>query len=287
MVVRMRRVLRNNEVDAIICYTLGAHLPIAFAAWASGIPVLLHIGNAPPDDPSARRKIGLQLRLGRRFVRMHVACSQYVRDRVVRDYGMPPSDVVAIVNGIDLPAFLAVRQRPRNSGGPLQLGMIGSFAVHTDQATLIRALAALATRGVDVRLELVGRGTREQELKAVADSLLVADRITWTGTLSDVRDPLGRFDVFAYSVTDQEGLGIALIEALVAGVPCVGSDTGACREVLDNGSLGALVVEDTADAWADAILGVRGVGPVPVEQLARFDIGATALAYERLLGAGA
>lgn len=286
MVVRMRRLLRTDRFDGIVCYTLGPHIAIGLAARSSAIPILVHIGNAPPDDPSARSKIKWQLRIGRRLVRMHVACSSYVRDRVMADYGMPAKDVVTILNGIDLPHFLEVRERPRTVDGALHFGMVGSFEVHKDQATLVRALAAMSDKGIEARLELVGRGTKEPHLRALAEELGVGHLVRWTGTVSDVREALERLDVFAYSVSAQEGLGIALIEALAAGLPCVGSDVGACREVLQDGELGRLLTTEDPDVWAEAIVETRGAGAVPSNKLARFDIATTAESYELLLAGG-
>jgi glycosyltransferase involved in cell wall biosynthesis len=54
-----------------------------------------------------------------------------------------------------------------------------------------------------------------------------------------------------------EGLGMALIEAMAAGVPVVASDVGACREVLDGGDLGLLVPPGDPAALAAAIERVR------------------------------
>ena len=60
--------------------------------------------------------------------------------------------------------------------------------------------------------------------------------INWVGSVSDVRPELLKMDVFAYSVNPQEGLGIALVEAMAAGLPCVAATMwGACQEVLDWG----------------------------------------------------
>jgi glycosyltransferase involved in cell wall biosynthesis len=286
LLIQMRRVLRAHRVDGVVCYTLGPHVAVALAARSLGIPVLVHIGNAPPDDPSARSKIKWQLRIGRRFVKMHVACSEYVRNRVMTDYGMPATSVVAILNGIDLPRFLDVRTRPRPHESALRFGMVGSFEVHKDQMTLIRALAAMAGDGNEARLELVGSGTKEPDLRALADELGVTHLIAWRGYVSDVREALERLDVFAYSVSSQEGLGIALVEALAAGIPCVGSDVGACKEVLKDGQLGKLLVPGDARAWAEAIVQASRDEAVPPVELVRFDIATTAESYEGLFTKG-
>ncbi len=75
-------------------------------------------------------------------------------------------------------------------------------------------------------------------------------------------------DVFVFSTTAEEGLGIALIEAMAAGVPVVASDVPACREVLDNGALGVLVPPGDAAALAAAIAGVLALPKAAAERAA-------------------
>jgi glycosyltransferase involved in cell wall biosynthesis len=60
-------------------------------------------------------------------------------------------------------------------------------------------------------------------------------------------------DIFAFSVRPEEGLGIALIEAMASGPPIVASDVGACREALAGGECGLLVPPGDAVAMAEAI----------------------------------
>jgi Glycosyltransferase len=64
---------------------------------------------------------------------------------------------------------------------------------------------------------------------------------------------MGKADVFAFSVRAEEGLGIALVEAMAAGLPVVATDVGACREVLDNGRCGLLVPAADPDRLAGAL----------------------------------
>ena len=60
------------------------------------------------------------------------------------------------------------------------------------------------------------------------------------GSSLEITKLLGNSDIFAFSTTEDEGFGIALIEAMAAGLPIIASDVPACREVLD-GNAGILV----------------------------------------------
>ncbi|HMO35063.1 MAG TPA: glycosyltransferase, partial [Gemmatales bacterium] len=175
-----------------------------------------------------------------------------------KTYGLPESSIVAIPNGIDLTRFLALRQQRERApwspgcGRPLVVGMVASLEGHKDQGTLLKALAILQARNIPVQLRLVGAGSREAELKAEAEQLGVNYAVNWVGNVPDVRPELLAMDVFAYAVTPQEGLGIALIEAMASGLPAVGADVGACQEVLAWGKHGPLISGQNPEAWADA-----------------------------------
>ncbi len=77
--------------------------------------------------------------------------------------------------------------------------------------------------------------------------------VTFLGQRDDVASILHGSDIFVYSVKREEGLGIALIEAMAAGLPVVASDVPACREVLDDGALGLLVPPKDPAALAAGI----------------------------------
>ncbi len=163
------------------------------------------------------------------------------------------------------------------------LGMIASLATHKDQAILIEAMSVLKQRGAQHRLLLAGGGSELPRLQALAEQLDVMDRIEWLGNVDDVRSVLTKLDRFVFATTPSEGLGIALVEAMAAGVPVVASDVPACREVLEGGRWGRLVPVRDAQVWADALTDEEPI-PIPSEDvLQRYDVRATWRAYAEAL----
>jgi glycosyltransferase involved in cell wall biosynthesis len=135
--------------------------------------------------------------------------------------------------------------------------MVARFEAHKDQPTLMRAVAMLRASGFNIQVEFVGDGSRRAEFEELAMQLGIRAEVHFKGARRDVPDLLREWDLFVFSVTPDEGLGIALIEALAAGVPVIASDVGACREVLDcptHGMLGDLFPVGDAEHLADAIL---------------------------------
>ena len=105
----------------------------------------------------------------------------------------------------------------------------------------------LKTEGVDIRFVHIGglrADTTENKryadsLKQLAVDLQVQDRITWLGIRNDIKNILPAFDVYVHP-SREEGLGVVLLEAAVAGLPLVGSRVGGIPEVVEDGKNGYL-----------------------------------------------
>src|SRR5205085_11956587 len=100
--------------------------------------------------------------------------------------------------------------------------------------TLVRAVAKLRRTIPNIQLVLIGSGPREAHLRELVDSLRLDDHVTFAGSRSDVQDLLAAFDVFALTSL-YEGLSIALLEAMAAGIPCVATRVGGVPEILLDG----------------------------------------------------
>ncbi len=132
------------------------------------------------------------------------------------------------------------------------VGTVGNFTAKKDQATLLRAVAALPGGTSGTVLVLVGLGPLESELRALAAELGIADRVVFTGSRDDVPALLPAFDVFALS-SRFEGLPIALLEAMATGVAPVATRVGGIPEVITDGRDGLLVAPGDPAALAGAL----------------------------------
>ncbi len=116
-----------------------------------------------------------------------------------------------------------------------------------DHGTLLRAFAAAQQPGW--QLQLVGEGSERPRLEELALELGLDPTTLFIGRRADIPELLGQADLFAFSTTEAEGFGIALIEAMAAGLPIVASDVPACREVLLEGEAGELLPRGDVSAW--------------------------------------
>lgn len=99
---------------------------------------------------------------------------------------------------------------------------------------LLEALARLRARGNDVRLDVVGGGSKHELLVRLARDLGVDAHVRFLGhveTPQQIRDILDAADLFAMP-SRTEGVPRALIEAMARGLPCIGSNVGGIPELL-------------------------------------------------------
>jgi glycosyltransferase involved in cell wall biosynthesis len=255
----MFRLCRRLRPQAVLSMPLGWHAFTFMGARAAGVrSTAAHAGNYPPiHDGSTLAKFRFLVQLARPVTDTLICCSSYVERAIQEHFRVPGSHTTVIYNGVDVTNVVARAQsarltRPRD--GRFVVGMVARLEIHKDQSTLIRAAALLREASLRVEIWLVGEGSRRQEYDRLIADLGVGDRVKLLGMRRDVPELLGQMDAFVFSAKPDEGLGVALIEAMAAGVPIIATDVGACQEVLEKGALGQLVPEGDAGAMAAAIL---------------------------------
>ena len=106
-------------------------------------------------------------------------------------------------------------------------------------------------------LLLVGGGEDMKMIQVKAQILGIAEHVRFLGIRSDVADLMQAMDIFVFPSL-YEGLGIALIEAQAAGLPCVVSDT-IPKEAYLTDLVKSESLSDSPDIWAEKILAMRNI----------------------------
>lgn len=160
--------------------------------------------------------------------------------------------------GIDLRPFEPETDRSevrRELGLPphsFVVGHVGRFVPEKNHAFLLRVAAELAARRPETRLVLVGdgplRGATEREA-----TRLIPGRAHFLGRQADVPRLLGAMDAFVFP-SRVEGLGLALVEAQAAGVPCVAAESVPAEAVAIGRLVRRLPLSEPPAAWADVLL---------------------------------
>jgi colanic acid/amylovoran biosynthesis glycosyltransferase len=155
--------------------------------------------------------------------------------------------------GVDLSGF----GRRERASRPARVAMIGRFVEKKGFAYGLRAFAEVAASRPTVELVLVGEGELEGELRALASSLGVGQRVRFAGSLAPgaVSDLLAESDVLlAPSVVDRGGNResgtIVVKEASASEVVPIGSVHGGIPDIIEDGVTGYLVTERDVPALA-------------------------------------
>ena len=200
-----------------------------------------------------------------------LAVSEAVRRAIAAQDGALGRRTQVLLNGTDLSAFASVRGMRAAARevlgyapGSFVVGAVARLDPRKGLDRLLAAASAALHRVPGLEVLIVGDGAERARLVAQSHELGLYTRARFVGEQSDVRPYLAALDLFV-APSRSEGLGIALVEALAAGVPVAGAEVGGIPEVLAAGSAGWLVPGGT-EAWTEAI--VRAArGPAELDRL--------------------
>lgn len=197
---------------------------------------------------------------------MVTTLSEAMRDEIIAR-GAEPDRVVVTPNAVD-PAFLAPResaQRARAAAGLPEgfwVGSIATFQRYEGLETLVDAVAILRRSGCDARVLLVGEGPALPELRARAEALGVPLASPGRVPFADVMGFYDALDVFALprsaAALNQRVTPLKPLEAQARGLPVVGSDLPAIREVVPPGT--PLTAPGDPEGLADALAALQDPG---------------------------
>lgn len=167
-----------------------------------------------------------------------------------------------INNGINARQYVFdpfTRDRIRDEFGIQEkyvIGHVGRFNVVKNHKFMVAVLAELKKRSYDYVLMFVGDGELRQAVANQAKELGVLDSVIFTGIRKDVPDLLQAMDQFIFP-SFNEGLGIGLIEAQAAGLPCIANKDGIIPLAKISPLVEFISLNDGAAKWAMHIDKIR------------------------------
>jgi glycosyltransferase involved in cell wall biosynthesis len=235
--------------DILHAHKLGSNMWGALLARTTRVPLVVR----EPTFSGVRTK---QRSLGYRHwvapVARRVICPTEVVARSLEADGFTPQQIRVIPNGVPLDAALPRTEARAELGldeSARVVGIVARLRLEKAHEVLLRAIARIADARPDLRLAVVGDGSRRAELTQLGDQLGIGERIVWAGERRDARRVISAFDM-GVICSSWEGLPVAALETMAAGVPLVATRVGTLPEILADGA-GVLV-----DVGDDAALAV-------------------------------
>jgi glycosyltransferase involved in cell wall biosynthesis len=284
LVARLLRALRADIV----------HTHLVHADVYGGLAAILrreHLVSTKHNDDPFRR--GPYRYLDRGLARASgrvVAITDSLRRFLVETVGLPSSKVETIHYGLDgVPE--AWGENPSDTV-PREARIVLAVARLTAQKGIDVAIRALRSLPADTHLVVLGEGPDREALERLAADLEVASRVHLVGRVADVGAWLARTTVLAHPAR-WEGFGLAVLEAMLAGLPVVASNVSSLPELVEDGQTGYLVRPDDPDALGAALaraleqpaLGIAGRDRAHAEFSVARIADRTAALYARVAGA--
>ena len=205
----------------------------------------------PLLDPDRAAALG---DLVARVDRVH-AVADAVAEAVVA-LGADPAAVRVIRPAIDLARWTPPADAAPPRSGPAQVVAVGRLEAAKGLDDLLAAIATLHDDGLDLALDVVGRGPHLDALRLRAARSGVAEQVTFHGAQppEEVRRIVRTADLFV-SASLSEGISNGVLEAMATGVPVVSTEVGGMAEVITDGVDGWLVPAGRPVHLAAAIAG--------------------------------
>lgn len=131
---------------------------------------------------------------------------------------------------------------------------VGELIPRKNHQLVLHALGLLQKQGKlgNIQYVICGRGVKLDELKALAQELQIADHVHFLGYRNDISAICQASDLFVF-MSKQEGLPVAMMEAMACGVPVICSDVRGNTDLVENGVSG-IISESTPEKLAENIL---------------------------------
>ncbi len=181
-----------------------------------------------------------------------IAISESVKEHLVTDFKAREEDIAVINNGIDLDRFkkeagkdkIFFKKMLGLNDAPV-VGIIARLSDVKGHTYLIQAMKPVIEKFSRVQLLIVGEGRMEKKLVEESRRLGIYGSTVFIPSIKDVRDALQAIDIFVMPSLN-EGLGLALMEAMASGLSVIGSDVGGIKSLIKDQGNGLLVpVADT------------------------------------------
>jgi glycosyltransferase involved in cell wall biosynthesis len=222
--------LKREKIDIVQTHLFYSNILGTLAAHLAGVPVIatLHSIAMRKDWKGQVLKL-LEDYCLRQFATRILAVGNVVAEAHAGHYGA--RGLTIIPNGIPEPQPVHGNERERlrreftgSESKPIVV-TVGRFAQAKGYEDMIEAFNLLHKKDVKPMLLMVGTGGTVDSIKAQVESSQLSNSVILAGERSDVSQLLASSDVYASS-SHREGLPLAVLEAMMAGLPVVATSVG-------------------------------------------------------------
>jgi len=183
-----------------------------------------------------------------------ITVSNEVKRKLIRSLRYRHNEVNVVPNGVD---FHRIRDdvKDHQKLNQNRILYVGRLVRYKQVDYLLRALTLLLSHGFEVSLDIIGMGEEFENLKNLASSMGLSDKVFFHGYLWDKTElfrKIAQADLFV-NPSRSEGFGITLLEAMASGTPVVAFNLPCYHDFVVNGHNALLVQDMSHEKLAQAI----------------------------------
>jgi len=251
-IFKLARLLKKENVDIVHCHKHKGAVHGVIAARLAKVPIRFSHVHGMGRSRGFRRK--LLNRVVFRWVSKILTVGQAVREDVLKNNpSVKPDMVVSLGNSIDFDKFSNIIKQNDSENNSFVFATAGRLAETKGQVYLIRAFEKVKKRIPNTQLLIAGSGKLENALRQEAINCDCEKSVRFLGKIDDMLPFYGKVDVFVLP-SIAEGLPRSLMEAMAAGVFCIGTKAGSVPEVLGDGEFGLVARAKDEGSLAKAMV---------------------------------
>ncbi|MEG1311458.1 MAG: glycosyltransferase family 1 protein [Romboutsia sp.] len=252
----------NGKYESVHTHTLFNCGIGVLAAYLSGVKVRISHAHTTSDNNDGIVKkiyISLMRSIIKVFSTDYLSCSDNAGKYLFGKNIVENKKYKKLPNYIDYESFIncdskgSIREELVIEKDDIIVGHVGRFIKAKNHEFLIDVISELISKNPKVKGILVGTGHLEEEVKSKIKKLGLEDKVHILGIRDDINKIVNDMDLFILP-SKYEGLGLVLLEAQAAGVPCLVSEAIQPEADLEVGLVERLNLADDLNIWSETAL---------------------------------
>ena len=256
-ILRSVHLVIKKKIDLLHAYWI---VPGGFMAAITGMltrkPVVATAAGSDLNIAASNKVVALFARFTLKRILTLISVSRPLEEKA-RLLGISQSKSMVIPGpvGIDMEKYASPACLEKRSSKKIQLLYTGNLESPKRIDTIIRAAGRLKTKGIEFHLTIAGEGLLQEDLEYLAGSLGIKTLVEFKGRVDHdkIPDLMQASHIFLHC-SENEGLPVAIMEAMAAGLPVIAAKVGGVPELVKNGLTGYCLNFDDDKGFADKIM---------------------------------
>ena len=269
---KLIKILREHKIDILHCHAHKSTVYGTIAAIFARTSVVMSHVHGLNRSRNFRRKL-VNFLLLRKVSRIIPVANSVKEDVLKNNWFLSAKKLSVLENSIDYKRFADVKVSKQEVKQMLGLSQdtfifstIARFGSYKGHDFLISAFEKVKKQVPTAHLLLVGEGALKDELQRQVSKVGISQSVHFLGQRNDIPELLRAVDAFVLPSIGSEGMPRVLLEAMAAGVPCIGTRIGGTPEVLCNSEIGYIVEPKDSNALARAMISIAQASNVEREE---------------------